>query len=231
MLKNLLQKGIMMLRSFIKNNKQDDFYNIDLEATLRFGDVITGFVNVVPNIENLQSIKPGNSYNVKISHYDYFVVITPCCSIEKKVLSLCPLIPIQGTFFNNPFWTEDFTRLNRKMEPEQTVSPMQWNSMEDEKKQEIISNGLAYTFLNLFIFKDNPVFPKYMINRKNGRITTSTYMIDFKDIFKVDSELIERGKPFSLESKVLQLSIKTRGELRDKISYYFGRLPLEDTIV
>ena len=43
-----------------------------------------------------------------------------------------------------------------------------------------------------------------------------------------DKIISEENSP--LDSKCLQLSIQTRSELRDKIAYYYARIPREDRI-
>ena len=56
-------------------------------------------------------------------------------------------------------------------------------------------------------------------------------MIDFRNTYKLNYEKINPPKDAPLESKCLQLSIQARSELRDKIAWYYGRVPEEDKIL
>ena len=49
-------------------------------------------------------------------------------------------------------------------------------------------------------------------------------------MIKRPEELKPEDAPI-IESKVLQLSIQARSELRDKITYYYSRIPEEDVIL
>lgn len=87
-----------------------------------------------------------------------------------------------------------------------------------------------YTQLESFIYEQNDLFPEYSI-RKNGKnITIRYYMIDFKNIYKIDCGTIKSPTQAPLESKCLQISKQARSELRDKISYYYARVPVEDMV-
>jgi hypothetical protein len=52
-------------------------------------------------------------------------------------------------------------------------------------------------------------------------------MVDFKDIFRVRSKIVQRNNKIP---KVLQLSISTRSDLRKKIASFFERVPKEDLV-
>jgi hypothetical protein len=56
----------------------------------------------------------------------------------------------------------------------------------------------------------------------------SHWMIDFKSIVRVECNAIERGKPPPTGMKFLQLSIRAREGLRQKLALYFARVPEED---
>ena len=59
-------------------------------------------------------------------------------------------------------------------------------------------------------------------------------MINFKNIYRVNCQNILGSEEPTDEdiqkSVVLQLSIRTRNQLRYKMAYYFGNKPKEDTI-
>ena len=54
------------------------------------------------------------------------------------------------------------------------------------------------------------------------------YMIDFKTICRIECDQIDRDKPAPAGTKILQLKAYVRQEMRDKLSFYFGRTPEED---
>jgi len=204
------------------------FYETTLDEALRFGDVVKGILLTSPDIIEPDLIK---DYKIDIKLPDYCVIISPCCSIGDKVISLTPLIKLRNSFFDNPYFVKDLTNINRKMEPEQTLPPKVWDGLPQGKKDERLAEGRGYTFLDLFIYKDNPLFKKYTVNRGGGEnIKTNYYMIDFKNIYKINCAKILSPTDSPLTIKKLQLSIQVRGELRDKLSYYYGRVPKEDKI-
>ena len=53
-------------------------------------------------------------------------------------------------------------------------------------------------------------------------------MIDFKDTYKINCDKINKPQNELVNSKCLQLSIESRSELREKISYFYGRVPKDD---
>jgi hypothetical protein len=100
--------------------------------------------------------------------------------------------------------------------------------MSPEEQAERLSAKPGYVFLEVFIYKEHDLFPQYTIPRKEGNITTRYYMIDFRYAFRVNCDKITRKQQDPLGAKRLQLSISTRAELRDKISFYYSRVPEED---
>lgn len=204
------------------------FYQEEMDNALRFGDVLKGFILTSPIINNPDSLE---NYEISVFQPDYCVILSPCCSIGHKVITLSPLIRIRGPFFNNPYFSEDLTRINRTMNPQHTVPPSVWEHFLDEIKQEKLEDDLVYSFLDLFIYEQHLLFPEYSVHRKEGNITTQYHMIDFKNSYKIDCDKIHSPEQAPLNKKVLQLSIESRSELRDKISYYYARIPKEDVIM
>ena len=203
------------------------FYQQNMDNALRFGDVLKGYVLAASNIEEPNLSK---SYTIDINLSPYCVVLSPCCSIGDKTISLSPLINLRGSFFDNPYLKEDITRINRKMEPEQSVSPHIWESFPHEEKQKRLDVGYAYASVELFVYENNDLFSGYTIHRRNGNIDTNNYMIDFRNIYKLSCDKINTPENAPLESKCLQLSISARSELRDKIADYYARVPKEDMV-
>ncbi len=208
------------------------FYNDTNDKALRFGDVLRGYVLAASNIE--QPILDAN-YKINVDLPIFCVVLTPCCSIGDNIISLSPLIQIYSSFFRNPYFIEDFTRINRKMEPQQSVSADIWAKFPPEEQQKRLEKGISYALLELFIYEKNNLFPEYEISLKRDHTTekhkTNYYMIDFRNIYKINCSKIVNSKDAPFESKCLQLSVETRSELRDKIAYYYGRPPDEDIIL
>ena len=163
----------------------------------------------------------------------YSVVLTPCCSIGESTISLTPLIKVRSDFFKNPYFLEDLTRINRRMKPQQAKPPDEWGNFTPEEKQRRLAEGINYALLELFIYEEHELFKTYLLRKQEVRY----YMIDFKNIHTIKCAMIKRPEKVKpedaplIESKVLQLSIQARSELRDKIAYYYSRLPEEDKIL
>ncbi len=208
---------------------KNPFYLEPFDTSFRFGDVLKGFVVSTPNFSNPPLTNENMNFNIEVSLPSYCVVLSPCCSISDKTIALSPLIKLYPTFFKNEYFTEDLTRVNRLVPPEKTMPSYAWEKLSLEKKQEILDKGEGYTFLDLFIYKEHDLFPKYEISRKSeDNIFTKYYMIDFRNIFRVNSSSIKNPNVVPIESKCLQLTIETRTDLRLKITKYFSRIPDED---
>ena len=209
------------------------FYAEETDNYLRFGDVVRGYI--LPNTtikEPILSFK-SESHNYTIDvEMPYSVVLTPCCSIGESMISLTPLIKVRSNFFNNPYFAEDLTRINRLMKPQQSLSPDELEKFSPEEKQRSLEKKINYALLNYFIYEENEIFKKYPLRKREIRY----YMINFKNIYTMKCAMIKRPKELKpedapiIESKVLQLSIQARSELRDKIAYYYSRIPEEDEI-
>lgn len=206
------------------------FYQDRIDATLGFGDVLKGFVLTAPSLVEPLSV---TNYNIEVEHPAYCVVLSPCCSIGNNVITLSPLLKVRSSFFDNPYFEEDLTRLNRKMLPQQAVSPFIWEKkLSEEERQRRILEGEAYAFIELFIFERHSFFKKYIVHLKGkDNFETNYYMIDFKNQYKINCEKIRSATEAPINSKCLQLTIETRSELRDKISFYYSRVPVEDEVV
>lgn len=204
------------------------FYEKEVDKALRFGDVLRGFVLAASDIEEPDSRK---SFAIDVDLPSYCVVLSPCCSIGHKKISLTPLIRVRHSFFDNPYFEEDLTRINRKMEPQQSVAPIVWDQFSPEEKQKRLEEGLNYAFLGLFIYEKHDLFPEYCLGGRKGNTVTNYYMIDFTDIQKVNCGKIVTPENAPLDTKCLQLSVDARSELRDKIAYYYARVPKEDKIL
>ena len=65
-------------------------------------------------------------FTLEIQQPLFFVVLSPCCSISDGMLLLAPLTSVRAAFYNNPYFAEDLTRINRVLAPEQAVPPDVW---------------------------------------------------------------------------------------------------------
>lgn len=162
------------------------FYKQTMDDMLRFGDVLKGYTLAASNIEEPNLSK---NYIVDINLPSYCVVLSPCCSIGEKTISLSPLIELRGSFFDNPYLNEDITRINLKMQAEQSVIPNIWKKLTTEEKQKRLNVGYAYGFVDFFVYEKNDLFLRYTVNRKDENIETNYYMIDFRNIYKLSSVL------------------------------------------
>jgi len=209
------------------------FYREEMDDAFRFGDVLRGYILTTPDIEEpiLVPSKIHEGYKIEVGLPLFSVVISPCCSIGEKKISLAPLIQVRNSFFDNPYFAEDLTKINRTMNPQEATPPNVWVSLPLEEKQRRLEEGPGYAFLEFFIYERNILFPEYPVHRRQGDIKTRYYMIDFRDIYKINCQKIITPEDSPLNSKCLQLSIDARSDLRDKIVKYYSREPVEDKIL
>jgi len=196
------------------------FYNEEVDKAYRFGDVLRGFVLSNSNIDEpiLKDKHFNSQYAVNITFPEYSIILTPCCSIGGQTILLTPLIKVHKNFYKNPYFAENLLNINLQMEPEQSVPSDVWMKFDDNEKQKRLAAGKAYAALEYFVYDKNPLFAEYSL----GDLTTEYYMIDFRNIFKINSDRIPNQRQAPLEAKCLQLSINARKELREKFSYFFS---------
>jgi len=205
------------------------FYESKPEEALRFGDVVRGYVLSAPRIDS-PSISPPVRYHVEVHNPPFAVVMSPCCSIGDHTLAISPLIEVLPGFFKNPYFVEDLSNINRRMPPAKAVGPDVWGHLSPDERQRRLSDGDAYALVEYFIYAPHDHLPKYTVNRKGGPIQTGYYLLDFRRIHRIECDKVANAKQAPLEPKLLQISIETRGELRDKLAWYFGRRPKEDIL-
>ncbi len=198
---------------------------------LRLGDVVRGYISASTRIKQpFLSFESStyHKYDVSFEVPSYSVVLTPCCSIGDQMICLTPLIQLRSSFFKNPHFMEDCTRINREIEPQNALPPDDWELLSDEEKQEMLAKKYPYTLLSLFVYEPSDLFLKYKIRGQE----INYYMIDFRNVQTLRCEMIKNRDKIEeeeapiLESKCLQLSAQAREELREKLSYYYGR-PVE----
>lgn len=211
------------------------FYETERERALRFGDVLAGFLIAVPVMDNpILPDREGlerHAYSIDVNIPLLCVVLSPCCSIGKKRISLAPLIQVRPSFFDNEYLAQDLTRVNREMEPHQMLPSRIWQQrLSPEERARRLNGGRGLAFLDTFIYEQHPLFPEYPVHRRDQDLNTRYYMIQFGDTFRLDCDNVNSPSDAPLHAKQLQLSVKTRGELRDKLGYYYARVPEEDQL-
>lgn len=207
------------------------FYANRPSNALRFGDIVRGYVNATPRVDGPLAAGQYGPIELQVDQPEYSVVLSPCCSISDKLLLLAPLSRVKGGFFSNPYFAEDLTRINRKMEPQQAVPPDIWAKLNDEERTRREAAGTAYSLLESFVYDEHELLPTYEVPRKGGNIRTGHYMVDFRHTFRVDCNRVNDPRSSPQETKLLELSIQSRSDLREKIAYFYARVPVEDEVV
>lgn len=197
------------------------FYKDPVDPIIRQGDIINGLISpeiIAHNfLDKRFTTNSDPSFSIDV-RFNFAAVITPCCTIQKaNYLSLCPLIPLLKDFEQNPFLSEDPTRVNLKVPPEKCVPPISWEKvLTPEERQRRIEKGSTYIYLQYFVFK------------KYKDILTDDVMIDFTNTFNIRRKDLGNKNIKMLPVRVLQLSDETRETLRQKLVAFFIRKPEEE---
>lgn len=165
---------------------------------------------------------------IHLSQPRYFAVMTPCCSIEMKSIALAPLDELSSEFLSLPQLWDDLTSVNRQMQAERAVPPKKWEHLDATKRSEILAKGMRYVLLDYFIYDVHVFFEAYPLKRNKESRDFRHRLVNFKKIFRVDCSQIDRDHDAPAGVKLLQLTDDVRGQLRDKLAYFFGRVPDED---
>jgi hypothetical protein len=144
------------------------FYRDGLGKELRFGDIVRGFILTNTVLSKTHWDKPNPPYDINVSIPQFSVIMTPCCSIEDKTIAVTPLINVRISFFDNPYFADDLTRINRIMTPQQSVSPQIWSRFSAEEQQSRINEGNTFSHDNLFIYDKHEILPEYLLSKKRG---------------------------------------------------------------
>ncbi len=209
------------------------FYDSPPDNALRFGDVLYGFVLAAPAIEKPFPLSGPESYKITVSHPRFCVMLTPCCSIKDKIVTLAPLELLNRSYFENPFFVEDFTRINREIPAEKSVPPSVWETMPLKTKERKLDpkNRESFALLDQFVYAPSSVLPSYELRLKGGtRQVVRHYQISFRKLFHVRCDSVLKPDKAPLDSKLLQLARSSREQLREKLTYFFGRVPNEDLL-
>lgn len=206
------------------------FYASKVSDALRFGDVLKGFFSTTPIIKKPPLLSDMKNCSIDVFLPKFSVVMDPCCQIGEQSISLTPLLPIKKSFLANPYLKEDLTRLNRVMTAQQSVIPEVWEAFSPEEKQRRAEIGEKYASVRFFIYENHDLLPKYTMHIGTEDIEMNYYLIDFRNTHKLSCNEIITAEKAPLELKVLELSVETRQELRDKVSSYYAAVPEEDEI-
>ncbi len=209
------------------------FYEQNIDPTLRFGDVLKGFIQSTPQVkkplQDISSLEDGFNLNIEVPKYS--AILTPCCSIGEHKLTLCPFVIIPGSiaFVKNPIFANDLMKINLRVTAEESMPPDKWQELSIEERTAMLVKGKSYTFGHFFVYDKHDYLQSYELRGEK----TSYYMIDFRTSYSIKSHLIKRpnGGPIDkalCASKLLQLSVEARSSLREKLSSYFARVPEED---
>lgn len=157
-----------------------DFYQdaLAVDSALRFGDVVRGFVTSTPLMDYPLLDNGQHDYQVDVRIPELCVILSPCCSIADKTISLTPLKRIVPSFFDNPYLAEDMTNINRKMLPEQALPPLGWTNLPEEERQKRLVEGLTYAFVSFFVYTENLLLPSYSIRIRGRETATRLYVAD-----------------------------------------------------
>lgn len=199
------------------------FYTDTPSEALRFGDVVTGYVLATPKIKQPLMEHGNHQYNIDIELSQLSVILSPSCSIGDKKILISPLRAVRKTFFDNDYFNNDLTRLNRRMEQKYSYPPSSIERMSDDEKKEKLISDLVWTFVELFIYEPHERLPAYQIRRRGENQEIKYYMIDFRDVTKVNCDLILKADDSPMCCKILQISDQTRLELSEKIQNFYKR--------
>lgn len=206
------------------------FYTDSWDDAFRLGDIVRGFAFASPEVNNPSS-EGLCGINISIKVPDFSVILTPCCSISGKVITLAPLVEIPGAIFKNPYFAEDPTRINLPMRPENTLSPTDWERLPPEEKEKRLAVGETYALVDYFIYDKHDLLPNYVVNRKGDEnLNVNYYMVDFRSTMQIRCDKIINPKQVPMTTKYIQLSKESRKQLREKFTAYMSRVPIEDSI-
>lgn len=223
----------------------------EFDDVLRFGDVLKGYLSTIPKINKPLFLGDYDDYQIEVNIHQFSVIMDPCCEIGNGTISLTPLIEIRYHWMDNPHIAENLLILNKVIKPLDAIHPRQWNSLLDERKMQLFDAEPRYQHTNYFIYDADEKLPVYEIareyqyalidddetglprfQRNDVSITHSIrhYMIEFKNIFhlKCDKIIKDRLEEEINASKILQLSIHDRTDLRRKLAFYYITSPDEE---
>lgn len=210
------------------------FYTHAPSPFYRMGDIIENLHEVIPCYDS-----KNNDFSVKFQITKRFVILTPCCSIEKKEAIVVPLKPLDTRLVVSEFLRDDFLLINSRISQKKVLGERAYAKALEEMVNEqtspeeiaIFENSINYEFFELFVFGEHTDFEEYSVSRKRGKddtitVNTKCYMISFKDAMRVQSLIFNRDN--SRCAKLAELTPMARKALRDKLTFFYSRVPDED---
>jgi hypothetical protein len=167
------------------------FYTETPDNQLRFGDVLLGPISAALNIEETFIDNRTKDFRIDFIIPVYSVILTPCCSIDNDKVAVAPLLQLRPALFRNPYFRQDFTRINREMEPQQAVPPDVWESLTREEQVKRIDKGRTYSFLEVFVFQGHELLEDYKVRDRTEAYETNSYMVDFRDSHRMNKKKAE----------------------------------------
>lgn len=204
------------------------FYSQNISNALRMGDIVQGFILGAAHQQEPKTSP--HDYQVSLRSPLFSVILTPCCSIGERTLTLAPLVVINPKWLDNTYFAADLTNINREMNPEQTVSPEVWQKLPEVERTRRLEESRAYALVEWFVFPPHPALGTYKVKRGGAEIEVDHFAIDFRSAHRVECEAVVNTKQVPIAAKVLELGVEGRTELRNKLSGYFGRVPQEDAV-
>lgn len=189
---------------------------------------MTGFQSAALRMDSPGSGEKALDVKIHLSQPKYFVVLTPCCSIEMQSLALAPLEELWNAFLSLTHLWDDLAAVNSQMPAERAIPPAAWDRFDAAQKAAKVAEGVKWVFVNCFIYEPHELFETYTLTKGKVSREFRHRLVDFRKIFRVDCSLIDRGRDAPAGIKLLQLTDPARAQLRDKLAYFFGRPPDED---
>jgi hypothetical protein len=212
------------------------FYDPNPSGILRLGDIVQGFPLTATGFSLAPDGSQPEDFRVEVRQPPFAAVLSPCCSIGSSTVLLSPLLTIERGWFANDYFVLDFTNLNRPMTAEQALPRDKWDKLtpdEREKRLDVGKPGGSYAYLEQFIYAPHDLLPVYHVRWKGEDKQVGHYMVDFRRTYKVECPHIsypQNERSPVARMKRLQLSVESRGQLRDKLSYFYGNPPSEDAV-
>lgn len=136
-----------------------------------------------------------------------------------------------GAGHDNPFFNSDLTNINRKVPPEKSIPPTGWEGLSTKKKEARISQGVQYVFFEYYIYDKHELLPEYELGMTKNKFKTNYYMIDFRNIYRLDCKRFQSAIHSPLETKILQLSLQARIELQQKLHFFYRLAPEDQPLI
>jgi len=202
------------------------FYAAMPSPGLRQGDIVLGLPILEPTKRGAPIALVEHDYQVEV-RVCHCAVITPCCSIEDGQIVLSPLRQLTGKISKHEVFGPEPLRINGRVSPEESTGPAKWAELSADEQTRRQAEGNAYVWLYVFVYDEHPLLPPYSLRGRE----TSAYHVDFRSTFSVKWDRIRRDEATASAIKVAELAVESRKMFRDKLAYFFGRAPAEDSAV